>query len=73
MAAVIQALAKLIDAGMLGGWVRAGVASLFGLVAGWLVGPLAGFADPAVQAAVGVIASTLVVGIWSSLAKKYAA
>lgn len=63
-------ITSLIDAGQLGGWVRAGVASLFGAVSGVLVGPLAGFQDPAVQTAVGVVVSTIVVGIWSSLAKK---
>lgn len=65
-------LVTLVDANQIGGWVRAGVASLFGAVGGYLVGPLAGFQDPNAQAAVGVIVSTLVVGIWSSLAKKTA-
>jgi hypothetical protein len=63
-------LTSLIDAGQLGGWVRAGVASLFGAIAGVLVGPLAGFQDPAVQTAVGVVISTIIVGIWSQIAKK---
>lgn len=63
-------ITSLIDAGQLGGWVRAGVASLFGAISGVLVGPLAGFQDPSVQTAVGVVVSTIIVGVWSSLAKK---
>lgn len=64
-------LTKLVDANQIGGWVRAGTASLFGAVSGWLVGPLVGLSDPATQTAVGIVLSSIVVGIWSSIAKKY--
>lgn len=62
-------LTKLIDSSVLGGWVRAGVASGLGvLIAKWPV--LGSILDPATQAALGTVAAGLVVGIWSQLAKK---
>lgn len=59
---------KLIDAGTLGGWVRAGLAALFGvIIAKWpLIGSIVG---PDLQDAAGVLASGIVVGIWSQIAK----
>lgn len=64
-------LTKLIDAGTLGGWVRAGVASLLGVAIAKFPG-LSGVLDPATQTAIGVAASGLIVGIWSHWAKKVA-
>lgn len=60
---------KLIDASVLAGWVRAGVAS--GLV--WAVhkwSPLASVLDADTQLAIAAAASGIVVGLWSQLAKK---
>lgn len=65
-------LTKLIDAGLLGGWVRAGVASLLTIaIAHWA--PLGSLLTPETQTALGVVASGIVVGIWSQVAKKAAA
>lgn len=63
---------KLIDTSVLAGWVRAAVAAGLGALGGYFVGPLAGFADPNVQMAIGVVLSTVVVGIWQQVAKKFA-
>jgi hypothetical protein len=67
-----EILAKLIDADKLGGWVRAGVAALLAIIIGrWpVVGSLVG---SELQTAVGVLASGIVVGIWSQLTKSDAA
>lgn len=67
---MIDILIKLVNAEQIGGWVRAAVAAFFGANMGLLIGPLAGFADPAAQSAVGIVLSTIVVGVWSSVAKK---
>jgi hypothetical protein len=67
--AFLRVLVALVDSGQLAGWVRALIASLFGLAAPYLVGWLAGFSDPNVQGAVGIVLSTLIVGAWSSIAK----
>lgn len=69
---MLKAFVALVDANQLGGWVRAAVASAFGAGGGYLVGPLAGFSDPSAQVAVGIVVSTLAVGIWSHVAKKVA-
>ncbi|MDE2105528.1 MAG: hypothetical protein KGL39_50340 [Patescibacteria group bacterium] len=61
-------LTQFIDANKLGGWVRAGVASLVGVLIAKYPG-LGTYLDPATQAALGVIATTVVVGIWSQLIK----
>lgn len=62
---------KLIDAGQLGGWVRAAVGALLTvLIAKWPL--LSSVLDPATQAAIGVAVSGLAVGIWSHIAKKFA-
>ncbi len=65
-------LTKLIDAGTLGGWVRAGVASVLGIaIAKWPA--LSGILDPATQTALGAAAAGIVVGLWSHIAKKVSA
>jgi hypothetical protein len=63
-----EILAKLIDADKLGGWVRAGVAALLGLlIAKWpVIGNLVG---PELQEAAGVLVAGLVVGLWSQITK----
>jgi uncharacterized membrane protein (DUF106 family) len=70
--AIMTLLAKSVSADMLGGWVRAGVAAVLGLAAGWFGGVLAPFLTPDFQAALGLVVATIVVGVWSSMAKKYA-
>lgn len=62
-------LTKLIDSSVLGGWVRAGVASALGAaIAKWPA--LSTILDPATQTALGVAVSGVVVGVWSHVAKK---
>lgn len=61
-------LSQFIDAGKLGGWVRAGVASVLAVAIGkWPL--LSAVLDPTTQQAVGVVAAGIVVGIWSHLTK----
>jgi hypothetical protein len=60
---------KLVDTDKLAGWVRAGVAALFGAAASWFGGELVPFLTPDMQTAVGVVLSTIVVGVWSHIAK----
>ena len=69
---MLQVLASIINADKLGGWVRAGVASLLGVfIAKW---PLLGtILDPATQAALGTVVAAIVVGVWSQLTKSDAA
>lgn len=69
---MLEILAKFIDADKLGGWVRAGVAALLGLLIAKIpiVGTIVG---PDLQEAVGVLVAGLVVGIWSQLTKSDAA
>ena len=64
----ISFLTQFIDNNKLGGWVRAGVAALIGLLIGkW---PLLGTVlDPASQQALGVVVAGVVVGVWSQLTK----
>ena len=65
-------LTQFIDANKIGGWVRAGVASLLGvIISKWPL--LANYLDPTTQAALGVAASGIVIGIWSQLTKTDAA
>jgi hypothetical protein len=65
-------LTQFVDANKLGGWVRAGVASILAVVIG--KNPtLAIYLDPTVQQALGVVAAGIVVGIWSQLTKTDAA
>lgn len=64
-------LAKLVNTSKLGGWVRAGVAALFGVaIAKWP--DLKDYVDPATQAEIGAVASTIIVGVWSHAAKSIA-
>ena len=70
---MIDIFVKLINADQVGGWVRAAVAAFFGANAGLMVGPLVGFADPTAQTAVGLVVSTIAVGLWSTVAKKFSA
>lgn len=64
-----EVLVKLIDADKLGGWVRAGVAAILGAASGWFGGKLAPFLTSEMQASLGVVVTTIVVGFWSHLTK----
>jgi hypothetical protein len=65
---MLAILSKFIDADKLGGWVRAGVAALLGLVISkWSV--LGSVLTPDLQNALGVLVAGIVVGIWSTLVK----
>ena len=65
---MLQTLSTFVDAGKLGGWVRAGVAAgLPMLVAKYQ--PLGTILDPATQTAIGVALSGIAVGIWSHYVK----
>ena len=61
-------ISQFVDANKLGGWVRAGVASILAVAIGkW---PLLGaILDPATQQALGVVLAGVVVGFWSQLTK----
>lgn len=61
-------LSQFIDANKLGGWVRAGVASLLAVAIGKFPG-LSTYLDPSTQTALGVVAAGIVVGVWSQLTK----
>jgi hypothetical protein len=61
-------LATFLDAGKVGGYVRAGVATGLGLAVA-KVPVLGAVMDPATQAALGVFLSGLAVGIWSHYVK----
>lgn len=69
---MLEVIMKLVNAEQLAGWVRAAVAALLGAASGWFGGVLAPFLTTEFQAAVGVVVATIVVGIWSSIAKKAA-
>jgi len=65
---MLDFLSKLIDADKLGGWVRAGVSALLGLlISKWSV--LSSILSPDMQNAIGVAVAGLVVGLWSHLTK----
>ena len=65
-------LTQFIDSGKLGGWTRAAVGALIAAaIAKWPT--LSLILDPATQAALGVAASGIVIGLWSHLAKVEAA
>lgn len=69
---LFEILAKFIDADKLGGWVRAGVASLLTIaIAHWA--PLGSILTPETQTSLGVVVAGIVVGIWSQLTKSDAA
>jgi hypothetical protein len=64
-------LVALVDTSALGGWVRAGVAGAVGIgIAKWPW--LSTVFDPATQAALAGAAATIVVGVWSHVAKSMA-
>jgi hypothetical protein len=64
-------LIRSVDAGQLAGWVRAGVAAgLTAALVKWTV--LEPFVTPEFQEAAVVVATTVAVGIWSTVAKKLA-
>lgn len=62
-------IARLVDADKLGGWTRALVAVLLGSATTWFGGVLAPFLTPELQVAIGTAAATIVVGLWSQIAK----
>ena len=69
-------LSQFINADKIGGWVRAGVASLFGFLIAHYAAKyplLTDILSPEVQASIGVAASAIVVGLWSQLTKTDAA
>jgi hypothetical protein len=70
-AALMAFLVKMVNADVLGGWVRAAVAAILGAASGWFGGALLPFLTPEFQAAVGLVVATVAVGIWSWIAKKY--
>jgi hypothetical protein len=61
-------LTQFIDASKVGGWARAGAASLLAIAIGKWPG-LGAYLDPATQAALGVVVSGAAVGVWSQLTK----
>ena len=65
-------LTQFIDASKVGGWARAGAASLLAIAIGKWPG-LSAYLDPATQAAFGVVVSGVAVGVWSQLTKTDAA
>ena len=69
---IIAIASKFVDANKIGGWVRAGVASILaGLIAHYAVKYpiISGFLSPEVQASIGVVASGFAVAVWSQLTK----
>ena len=71
MNALLGILANLLDANTLGGWVRTGVAAALGLLIAHN-SSLATIFTPEVQTSLGAVAATIVVGVWSTIAKAYA-
>jgi hypothetical protein len=69
---IVQILARFIDADKLGGWVRALVAVVLGQAASWFGGVLAPFLTPELKLAIGSAIATLIVGLWSQIAKSVA-
>lgn len=65
-------LTKLVNAGVLGGWVRAGVAALLVAVIHKFPG-LSDVLSPDTRLSIAVAISAIVVGIWSHVAKNEAA
>lgn len=65
-------LTQFVDANKIGGWVRAAVASGLALVLTHYAAQfplLSDILSPQVQLAIGAMASTLAVGLWSQLTK----
>jgi hypothetical protein len=71
VAVLIAMLVKAIDNNILGGWIRAAVAAILGAASGWFGGALAPYLTADFQIALGVVVSTIVIGIWSWVAKKF--
>ena len=68
---IMGLLSQFINTSKLGGWVRALVAAGFGiLIAKWP--GLKDYVDPATQAEIGAAVATIVVGVWSHMAKSQA-
>ena len=65
---LMDILSKLVDADKLGGWVRALVSAVIGIVIAKLPG-LSVILTPELQSYLGVTVATLVVGIWQSYVK----
>ena len=64
----MEFLLQLVDISKLSGWVRATVASAGGVaVAKWP--GLSGYLSPDAQAALGALAGSIIVGVWSQVAK----
>lgn len=70
---IISIIAKFINADTIGGWVRAAVATIFGMLAAWL-GPkipfLSSILSPDAQAYVAATITAALVGLWSQLSKQ---
>ena len=67
-----QVLVNLVSAEQLGGWARATTAAVLGSASGWFGGALVPFMTPEFQAAFGIVVATVVVGVWSQVAKRMA-
>jgi hypothetical protein len=65
---MLQTLSTFVDAGKVGGWVRAGVAAGLTIAIAKFPG-LSSFIDPATQTAIAVAVSGITVGIWSHYVK----
>lgn len=69
MNSVLAVLTTLVGPTQLGGWVRAAVASGLTLVAAKYLPSTAGFDPASLITDIAAVASTVVVGLWSSLGK----
>lgn len=70
---MLEVLKALIDADKLGGWTRAGVAVAAGWAAAHFHGDLAAmFQDTQFTEALSVVLGTVVVAVWSQVAKNKA-
>jgi hypothetical protein len=65
---IITFVSQFVNADKIGGWVRAGVAAGAAIVIA-NVPALKSYLTPDVQAALGVIGTTVAVGLWSQLTK----
>lgn len=70
---ITSIIAKFINADVIGGYVRAGVATLFGLLAAWL-GPkipfISSILTPDAQAYISAAITAFLVGLWSQVSKQ---
>ncbi len=70
---IFNLLAKFINADVIGGYVRAAVATLFGVLATWLgskVPFLSALLTPDAQAWVAATVTAFLVGLWSQISKQ---